>query len=146
MAFIIDIRHGNLDVQLLYKALFELSKDRAEFVSRLFSRRRPDGLTAQSSVADIFTAVQAAETSEAIYNDNLQAVEGYPDGHAPLPALFWRPGRHRVGAWQLLSIRTIDQLQLEPVSKRAATDRGCVDHRPPRRQRVYDLHESHAVG
>ena len=77
MAFIIDIRHGNLDVQLLYKAIFELSKDRAEFVSRLFSRRRPDGLTAQSSVAEIFTAVQAAETSEAIYNDNLQAVEGY---------------------------------------------------------------------
>ena len=45
MAFIIDIRHGNLDVHLLYKALFELSKDRAEFVSRLFSRKRPNGLT-----------------------------------------------------------------------------------------------------
>src|SRR5437667_12912462 len=29
MAFIIDIRHGNLDVQLLYKALFELSANRA---------------------------------------------------------------------------------------------------------------------
>ena len=75
MAFIIDIRHGNLDVHLLYKALFELSKDRVEFVSRLFSRRRPDGLTAQSSVADIFNAVQAADASEAIYNANLQAVE-----------------------------------------------------------------------
>src|SRR5262245_15309628 len=35
MVFIIDIRHGNLDVHLLYKALFELSKDRAEFVARL---------------------------------------------------------------------------------------------------------------
>src|SRR5437870_5067469 len=30
MAFVIDIRHGNLDVHLLYKALFELSKDRSE--------------------------------------------------------------------------------------------------------------------
>src|SRR5437870_7787227 len=30
MAIIIDIRHGNLDVHLLYKALFELSKDRAD--------------------------------------------------------------------------------------------------------------------
>ena len=39
MAFIVDIRHGNLDVHLMYKALFELSKDRAEFVSRLFSRK-----------------------------------------------------------------------------------------------------------
>src|SRR5438132_7126665 len=32
MAIIIDIRHGNLDVQLMYKALFELSKDRSDFV------------------------------------------------------------------------------------------------------------------
>ena len=38
MAFIIDIRHGNLYVHLMYKALFELSKDRAEFASHLFSR------------------------------------------------------------------------------------------------------------
>ena len=45
MAIIIDIRHGNLDVHLMYKALFELSKDRVDFVSRLFSRERPDGLT-----------------------------------------------------------------------------------------------------
>src|SRR5947209_470652 len=29
MAFIIDIRRGNLDLHLLYKAVFELSKDRA---------------------------------------------------------------------------------------------------------------------
>ena len=75
MAFIIDIRHGNLDVHLLYKALFELSKDRAEFVSRLFSRKRPGSLTARSSVADIFAAVQAADASEAFYTDNLKAVE-----------------------------------------------------------------------
>src|SRR5215813_12606750 len=45
MAFIVDIRHGNLDVHLMYKALFELSKDRADFVSKLFSRKRPNGLT-----------------------------------------------------------------------------------------------------
>ena len=43
MAFIVDIRRGNLDLHLLYKALFELSADRAEFVSRLFSRPRPPG-------------------------------------------------------------------------------------------------------
>src|SRR5262245_26758992 len=30
MAIIIDIRHGNLDVQLMYKALFELSSDRVD--------------------------------------------------------------------------------------------------------------------
>src|SRR5215469_15226164 len=50
MAFIIDIRRGNLDLQLMYKAIFELSKDRADFVSRLFSRKRPEGLGPQSTV------------------------------------------------------------------------------------------------
>jgi hypothetical protein len=44
IAFIVDIRRGNLDLHLLYKTLFELSVDRAEFVSRLFSRPRPSGL------------------------------------------------------------------------------------------------------
>src|SRR6266699_2839466 len=38
MVFILDIRRGNLDLQLMYKALFEMSKDRVEFVSRLFSK------------------------------------------------------------------------------------------------------------
>ena len=39
MAFVIDIRRGNLALHLMYKALFEVSADRAEFVSRLFSRK-----------------------------------------------------------------------------------------------------------
>ena len=33
IAFITDIRRGNLQLHLMYKALFELSADRAEFVS-----------------------------------------------------------------------------------------------------------------
>src|SRR6187431_1154163 len=41
MAFIIDIRRGNLQEHLLYKALMEMSADRADFLSRLFSRPRP---------------------------------------------------------------------------------------------------------
>ena len=48
-AFIVDIRRGNFDLQLLYKALFELSADRADFVSRLFSRKRPAGLASRLS-------------------------------------------------------------------------------------------------
>src|SRR4051794_23752190 len=31
MVFILDIRRGNLDLQMMYKALFELSADRADF-------------------------------------------------------------------------------------------------------------------
>jgi hypothetical protein len=41
LAFIVDIRRGNLQTQLMYKALIELSLDRADFVGRLFARPRP---------------------------------------------------------------------------------------------------------
>jgi hypothetical protein len=74
MAFIVDIRHGNLDVQLMYKALFELSKDRADFVSRLFSRKRPDGLTAQSTPVEIFTAYLSADPSKDLHDENLKTI------------------------------------------------------------------------
>ncbi|HWF84342.1 MAG TPA: hypothetical protein VG222_05835 [Vicinamibacterales bacterium] len=74
MAFIVDVRRGNLDLQLMYKALFELSADRAEFVSRLFSRPRPDGLGEASSASAIFAAFMPVPASEALYKSNLQAV------------------------------------------------------------------------
>ncbi len=75
MVFIIDIRRGNLDLHLVYKALFEISKDRAEFVSRLFSKKRPDGLTAKSTALEIFTAYSTVETSDALYKENLKAIK-----------------------------------------------------------------------
>ena len=74
MAFIFDIRRGNLDLQLMYKAIFELSADRAEFVSRLFSKKRPEGLTAAASVTDIFDAYADVEKSEGLYVENLRAI------------------------------------------------------------------------
>ena len=54
MAFIVDVRLENRSLHLFYKTLFELSADRAEFVSRLFSRERPAGLNASASVEDLF--------------------------------------------------------------------------------------------
>ena len=42
--FIVDVRLENRSLHLLYKALFELSTDRADFVSRLFSRGAPADL------------------------------------------------------------------------------------------------------
>ena len=74
IAFIIDIRRGNLHEQLLYKAVFEMSADRAEFLARLFSRKRPSGLTASSTVRDLFTAYADVAPSEDLYKDNLKAV------------------------------------------------------------------------
>src|SRR5438132_12746325 len=56
MAIIFDIRRGNLLVQLMYKALFELSADRPDFLSMLFSRPRPPGLGARSTLSELFAA------------------------------------------------------------------------------------------
>lgn len=85
IAFIVDIRRGNLNLHLLYKALFELSPDRAAFVSRLFSKPRPAGLTADASAAEIFRAFWDVETAEALYRDNLAAVRAHLTRKRRLP-------------------------------------------------------------
>jgi hypothetical protein len=96
MAFIVDIRHGNFDVHLMYKALFELSKDRVDFVSRLFSRKRPPNLTAQSGVMEIFDAVATSEGSKELYEENLKQIvdhlmkkRGFPLTEADREGIAW---------------------------------------------------------
>jgi hypothetical protein len=74
MAIIVDVRRGNLQMHLMYKALFEMSADRPDFVSRLFSRKRPAGLTAASNVRDIFQAFSTAPTDEKLFEDNFKAI------------------------------------------------------------------------
>jgi hypothetical protein len=74
LAFIVDIRRGNFDLHLIYKALFEMSADRAEFVSRLFSRPRPEGLTARSSVEEIFRAFSTVEATDTLYSRNMRSI------------------------------------------------------------------------
>lgn len=74
IAFIFDIRRGNLALHLIYKALFEMSADRAEFISRLFARKRPEGLTADSTIAEIFDAFASVESTESLYVENVRAV------------------------------------------------------------------------
>ena len=49
MAVIFDIRRQNAMLHLMYKALFELSPTRAEFVSRLFSRPLPRPLASSAT-------------------------------------------------------------------------------------------------
>jgi hypothetical protein len=71
IVFIVDVRRGNLQLHLLYKALFEMSANRAEFVGRLFSKKKPDGLTAKSTAEEIFAAFAKVDTSDALYQQNL---------------------------------------------------------------------------
>jgi len=85
MAFILDIRRGNLLEHLMYKALFELSADRAEFVSRLFSKPRPAGLRTTASVFELFSAYARVESSEVLYRKNLAAIKTHLTGRRGLP-------------------------------------------------------------
>jgi hypothetical protein len=65
IAFIIDIRRQNMLQHLVYKAAFEMSENRADFLSRLFSRRRPAGLSDSSTVTELFNAYRATTADAA---------------------------------------------------------------------------------
>jgi hypothetical protein len=63
MAFVIDIRQENRNLHLMYKALFEASTDRVEFVSRLFSRDLPRSAARRTSVDDLFEGLSRTPAS-----------------------------------------------------------------------------------
>jgi hypothetical protein len=74
ISFIVDIRRQNMVELLMYKALFELSNDRVDFVSRLFSRQRPEGLNAGSSPEEIFQSYSAEICSRQLLDHTLHKV------------------------------------------------------------------------
>jgi len=75
IAFIVDIRRQNMIELLMYKALFEMSETRADFLSKLFARRRPQGLSDKSTASDLFTAFSRVKSDDELYNRNLQAMK-----------------------------------------------------------------------
>jgi hypothetical protein len=78
MVFITDVRRGNLQTQLMYKALFEMSASRADFYSRLFTKSRPDDLPDTATAVDIVNRFARIETSgEDVYKQNLQAIKDH---------------------------------------------------------------------
>lgn len=74
IAFIVDVRRGNLDLHLLYKAIFELADTRADFVSLLFSRPRAASLGPQSTAQEIFDAYDKVDPSERLYIETMARV------------------------------------------------------------------------
>jgi hypothetical protein len=77
LAFIVDIRHQNAVQHLLYKALIEMSDNRADFLARLFSRPRPAGLDATTSVDSLFAAFAGAGRDSLLYYQTLAAVKDH---------------------------------------------------------------------
>ena len=74
IAFIFDIRRQNMLTHLMYKALIEQSTDRADFVSRLFSRPRPDKLDSTATAMQIFTAYSAVPPDSARFRANITGI------------------------------------------------------------------------
>ena len=74
MAFILDVRRGNLLQHLLYKAIVELSADRADFLARLFSKRKPASVPQNATVEQLFAAFVGVPTREDFYKQNVRAV------------------------------------------------------------------------
>src|SRR5205809_1553971 len=70
IAFIVDIRRQNMIEHLMYKALLELSADRAEFISRLFSRPKPEDLDKSSNIDTLFAAFNEVGPDSKTFDDN----------------------------------------------------------------------------
>jgi hypothetical protein len=75
IAFIFDIRRENAIEHLLYKSLFEMSPTRAEFLSRLFSRRPTADLSVSSNVRNLFQAFSGSRPDRQLFNQNRDAVK-----------------------------------------------------------------------
>ena len=75
IAFIVDIRRENMLEHLLHKALIEASSNRAEYISRLFSRKRPPGAGAGSTAEALFEAYGRVPPDRKLFEENLKAIE-----------------------------------------------------------------------
>ena len=83
LAFILDIRRQNMLQHLLYKALFELSGSRVDFLSRLFSRRVPDDIKPGDGIGGIIAKFRYVAPSQELFAENLSDVLGLlQSGHA----------------------------------------------------------------
>jgi hypothetical protein len=75
MVFMTDIRRGNLHMHLMYKALFELADNRADFLELMFNKKRPASVGTKSSATELINAFWDVNTSpEAVYKDNLKRI------------------------------------------------------------------------
>ena len=75
IAFIVDIRREMLIEHLMYKAVFEMSADRVEFVGNLFSRRKPGLLSAEPPVGTLFQVYASAKADPELAEANLKEIQ-----------------------------------------------------------------------
>ena len=81
IAFILDIRRQNMIEHLLYKVMFEMSENRVAFLSRLFSRSIPEGLTEESTANELFQKFRSVKADQTQYETNLKEAIDRIKGH-----------------------------------------------------------------
>ena len=70
MAFVVDIRRQAVMQHLMFKAVFELATDRAEFIALLFSKPRPAGLDGTTPIQRIWNAYAVVANDSALATKN----------------------------------------------------------------------------
>jgi hypothetical protein len=66
MAFVVDIRRQAVMQHLMFKAVFELARDRADFIALLFSKPRPADLDDTTPIQRLWEAYQQVPTDHAV--------------------------------------------------------------------------------
>lgn len=84
MAFILDIRRQAAMQHLMFKTMFELSKDRADFISLLFAKPRPAGVEATTPIQKLWevylgvaTDLELAARTRALVIERLTKTHGF---------------------------------------------------------------------
>lgn len=70
MAFVVDIRRQAAMQHLMFKAVFELAKDRADFISLLFSKPKPAKLDPKTPIQEIWNAFSQVATDTTLAAKN----------------------------------------------------------------------------
>ena len=74
IAFVVDIRRQNMLQHLMYKALIEMSSDRAEFLARLFSRDWTAGPARGLTADSLFTLLGMLPRDSVLFQENITAI------------------------------------------------------------------------
>ncbi|MBM3264772.1 MAG: hypothetical protein FJY97_15290 [candidate division Zixibacteria bacterium] len=81
-AFILDIRRDNLLTHLLFKALFEMSGSRAEYLSLLFSKPwLPEWQPENPTIVDLIQYFESTPGDEGLFKQNWTAVRERVEGY-----------------------------------------------------------------
>jgi hypothetical protein len=75
MAFVVDIRRQAVMQHLMFKAMFELAKDRADFLTLLFAKPRPAGMDSSTTIQKIWESYWAMPTDTTLARKTIERVE-----------------------------------------------------------------------